>query len=333
MSDLYTKKDFSSGLEVRWCAGCGDFAILNAVQATMAKTGIPKEKFAVIAGIGCSSRFPYYMNTYGYHTIHGRAPAIATGIKISNPDLDVWVFTGDGDAISIGGNHFIHAIRRNLDLNIVLHNNEIYGLTKGQYSPTSRMGTKSKTTPYGSIDTPMNACKLAIGSMGNFVARTADVLGKHMQGILLEAHDHRGTSLVEVLQNCVIFNHNVYEDVLGKENREDKLLYLEAGKPMIFGKENSKAIKMNPKFGKLEVVNVADVSEDEILIHDPTMEAAGIHTMIAELSYPLAMGVIRSVEAPTYMDKYQEQEKQVIEMKGKGTIDTELNNADTWEIA
>lgn len=328
----YTKKDFQSGTEVRWCAGCGDFAILNAVQSVMAETGVPKEKFAVISGIGCSSRFPYYMNTYGYHTIHGRAPAIASGIKIINPDLHVWIFTGDGDAISIGGNHFIHTIRRNLDVNIVLHNNEIYGLTKGQYSPTSRTGTKSKTSPYGSIERPMNPSALAIGSEGTFVARSADMLGKHMQEVLMAAHNHKGTSFVEVLQNCVIFNDGVYKGILGKDVRDDNLLLLEAGKPMIFGKDKDKGIRFNAKMAKLEVVNLSEVSEDEILIHDPSTEEAGIHFLLTQLKAPVAMGVIRAVTAPTYQDNLEAQEKAVTEKLGKGDLIKALSQGETWEV-
>ncbi len=328
----YTKKDFSSGTEVRWCAGCGDFAILNAVQTVMAETGVSKEKFAVISGIGCSSRFPYYMNTYGYHTIHGRAPAIASGVKIMNPDLHVWVFTGDGDAISIGGNHFIHAIRRNLDMNIILHNNEIYGLTKGQYSPTSRTGTKSKTSPYGSIERPMNPCALAIGSEGTFIARSADILGKHMQEVLMAAHKHNGTSLVEILQNCVIFNDGVFKDLLAKETRDDKLLMLEAGKPMIFGKDKDKGIRFNIKMAKLEAVNLKDVPAEEILIHDPTSPEAGIHFLLAQLKAPVAMGVIRAVPAPTYLENLEAQEKAVTEKLGKGDLMKMLHQGETWVI-
>ncbi|MBI3395503.1 MAG: 2-oxoacid:ferredoxin oxidoreductase subunit beta, partial [Spirochaetia bacterium] len=233
---VLTRKDFTSDQEVRWCPGCGDYAILAAIQKTMPELGIPKEKIVFVSGIGCSSRFPYYMNTYGFHTIHGRAPAIATGLKIARPDLSVWLVTGDGDSMSIGGNHFIHALRRNIDINILMFNNEIYGLTKGQYSPTSAPGTVTKSSPYGSIDTPFTPASLALGAEAGFVARAHDKDMKLMSDVFKRAAEYKGTSFVEILQNCVIFNDGVYDSTTDKEVRDDRIIYLENNKPLIYGK-------------------------------------------------------------------------------------------------
>src|SRR3977135_3849789 len=240
-----TKKDFVSNQEVRWCPGCGDYAILNNVQKVMPELGIPREKIVFVSGIGCSSRFPYYMNTYGFHSIHGRAPALATGTKCANPDLSVWVITGDGDALSIGGNHFMHAIRRNLDINYILFNNRIYGLTKGQYSPTSEFGKKTKSTPLGTIDYPVNPLSLAIASEATFVARSIDIDVKHLGGVVEAAAKHKGISFVEVYQNCNIFNDGAFESFTERSARPDRLLYREDGKPMIFGKDRNRGIRMN----------------------------------------------------------------------------------------
>ena len=231
-----SKKDFQTDQEVRWCPGCGDYAILSAVQAVFPELGIPKERFVVVSGIGCSSRFPYYMNTYGFHTIHGRAPAVATGLKISRPDLEVWIATGDGDALSIGGNHLIHTLRRNVDVKILMFNNRIYGLTKGQYSPTSELGKRTKSTPYGSIDYPFNALSVAIGSGATFVARSVDIFQAHLKETLKAAAAHKGTAFVEIYQNCNIFNDKAFAPITDKESRDDSAVYLEQGKPLVFGK-------------------------------------------------------------------------------------------------
>src|SRR3954453_7521823 len=260
-------KELTSDQDVRWCPGCGDYSILAQMKKALATLGLPREKMVFISGIGCSSRFPYYMNTYGFHSIHGRAPTLATGLKVSRPDLSVWVITGDGDGLSIGGNHLIHAIRRNLDLKIILFNNEIYGLTKGQYSPTSRQGTRTKSSPLGSIETPLRPLSLAIGAEATFVARTIDVDIKHLQTTLQRAAAHKGTAFVEVYQNCIVFNDGVFEYATDKAVKNDNLLYLEHGKPMVFGKDRSKGIRLNGL--DPEVVSLADgVAMDDLLVHD-----------------------------------------------------------------
>ena len=238
-----TKKDFVTPNDVRWCPGCGDYAILNAVQRTLPDLGVPKEKFVVVSGIGCSSRFPYYMNTYGFHTIHGRAPTVATGVKVANPDLSVWMITGDGDGLSIGANHLLHLLRRNLDINVLLFNNRIYGLTKGQYSPTSEVGKRTKSTPTGSVDYPVNPLLFALGSEATFIARTTDTDQKHMVETFKAAQAHKGTSFIEVFQNCVIFNNKTFDSVTGRDVRNDQIMFLEEGKPLVYGEGNSKGIK------------------------------------------------------------------------------------------
>jgi len=263
-----TKKDFTSDQEVRWCPGCADFAILAGVQKLMPELQIPREKIVFVSGIGCSSRFPYYMNTYGFHSIHGRAPALATGIKCANPDLSVWVITGDGDALSIGGNHFIHAIRRNLDLNYILFNNRIYGLTKGQYSPTSEFGKKTKSTPSGTIDYPINPLSLAIASESTFVARSIDIDVKHLGAIVDAAAKHKGISFIEVYQNCNIFNDGAFDYFAERTVRSDRVLYLEHGKPMIFGAKSDRGIRFNTAAMCLEVVPVNDETRSQILVHN-----------------------------------------------------------------
>ncbi len=336
MSELnYTIKDFKSENEVRWCAGCGDFAILNAVQRTMAGMGIPKEKFAVISGIGCSSRFPYYMNTFGFHTIHGRATAIASGVKAANPDLSVWVMTGDGDAMAIGGNHFIHLIRRNIDINIVLFNNRIYGLTKGQYSPTSDRGFVSKTSPFGTVEDPFVPGQLVIGARGTFFARSLDGNLKLSQSILEKAAEHKGTSMVEVLQNCVIFNDGIHKAITDPNHRADRQLILEHGKPMLFGADNEKGIIF--KNGKLEVAVIGEngVSEADILVHDTKEEDPTLHMALINMKLPdmpVALGVIRSVDAPVY-DTDMEAQIKAVQAKAKiRTVDELLQSGNTWEV-
>src|SRR5215470_2373894 len=268
MATALTRKDFVSDQEVRWCPGCGDYAILAQVQKVMPEFGIPREKMVFISGIGCSSRFPYYMNTYGFHTIHGRAPAFATGLKISRPDLDVWVVTGDGDGLSIGGNHLIHVLRRNVDMKILLFNNRIYGLTKGQYSPTSEVGKITKSTPMGSLDAPFNPVSLAIGAEASFVARTVDSDRKHLTGVLRQAAAHPGTALVEIYQNCNIFNDGAFDALKDKQRSEEALIRLEHGQPIRFGPNGTRGVVRNPETGDLEVVTVTLENESRILVHD-----------------------------------------------------------------
>jgi 2-oxoglutarate ferredoxin oxidoreductase subunit beta len=298
-----TPKDFKSDQEVRWCAGCGDHAVLSSVHRAMAELGYPKENYVVISGIGCSSRFPYYMNTYAFHSIHGRAAPIASGVKTANPELSVWVVTGDGDSMAIGGNHFIHIIRRNIDLNIILLNNQIYGLTKGQYSPTSKLGQVTKTSPYGTIEPPFHPCELVIGAQGKFFARTIDNNVKLTSEVLLEAEKHNGTSLVEVLQNCVIYNDKTFGFLTDKEHKKDRQLVLKHGEPMIFGKDMDKGLVLDGF--KLKVVKIGEdgVTEKDILVHDAYEPNPILHLLLGTMNYPdfpIALGVIRSVKADTY---------------------------------
>lgn len=331
----YTIKDFKSENEVRWCPGCGDYAIMNAVQKTMAGLGIPREKFAVISGIGCSSRFPYYMSTYGFHTIHGRATAVASGVKCANPDLSVWVITGDGDSMAIGGNHFIHLIRRNIDLNLILFNNQIYGLTKGQYSPTSERGVRTKTSPFGTIEDPFNPGQLVIGAGGTFFARSIDGNVKMTQDVLAEAEKHKGTSIVEVLQNCVIFNNGVHNFITDPVLRADNQLLLEHGKPMLFGENMDKGLMFEK--GKLKVVKIGEngVTHDDILVHDAADDNLTLHLALIQMKlpgFPVAFGVIRSVAAPVYD---QEMEAQIKMVQGKRKItcmDDLLKSGNTWVV-
>ena len=333
--DHLTNKDFTSNQEVKWCPGCGDYAILRAMQKALPALERKKEEFVFISGIGCSSRFPYYMNTYGFHTIHGRAPAFATGVKLANPKLSVWQITGDGDALAIGGNHFIHALRRNIDINILLFNNEIYGLTKGQFSPTSKKGIKTKSNPHGTTDEPFSPSDLAIGAQGSFFARVVDTNPKLMQKIFTEAEEHRGTSLIEILQNCVIFNDKTFASITGKEVKQNAQLILEDGKPMLFGPDLSKGIILNGF--KLEVVTVGEnnVREEDILIHDANEQDQSLHTMLARMrppEFPAALGIIRSVKRQTFDDgvlSQLEYEKENAKFK---TVDELLKSGDTWEI-
>jgi 2-oxoglutarate ferredoxin oxidoreductase subunit beta len=328
-------KDFKSDQEVRWCPGCGDHAVLNAVQKALSELGIPREKFAFISGIGCSSRFPYYMNTYGFHGIHGRASAIATGVKVANPDLSVWQITGDGDALAIGGNHFIHAIRRNVDINIILFNNEIYGLTKGQYSPTSNKGIVTKTSPFGTVEEPFSVGELVIGAKGRFFARTLDTNVSLSTQIYIEAAKHKGTSVIEVLQNCVIFNDGIHEEVAGKEVRDDRTLILRHGEPMIFGKNNDKGLVLDRL--KLRVVKIGDggVSLEKILVHDASEANPGIHYMLANMrypEYPVALGVIRKVTGSTYETAVEDQIRSIQKTSKVKCMDDLLNSGSTWKV-
>jgi len=328
-------KDFKSDQEVRWCPGCGDHAVLNAVQKALSELGIPKEKFAFVSGIGCSSRFPYYMNTYGFHGIHGRASAIASGVKIANPDMSVWQITGDGDALAIGGNHFIHVVRRNVDINIILFNNEIYGLTKGQYSPTSDKGLVTKTSPFGTIEEPFSVGELVIGAKGKFFARTVDANVTLSTQIYIEAARHKGASVIEVLQNCVIFNDGIHDKGTAKEVRDDRTLILKHGEPMIFGKDNDRGLILDGL--KLKVVKIGEsgITEKDILVHDAAEPNPGIQYMLANMrypEYPVALGVIRAVPGPTYE---AELENQIEQVKGKSRIrcmDDLLNSGSVWEV-
>jgi 2-oxoglutarate ferredoxin oxidoreductase subunit beta len=296
-------KDFASDQEVRWCPGCGDYAILKAVHKTLAELGARRENTVFVSGIGCSSRFPYYMSTYGFHTIHGRAPAIATGVKLANPELDVWVITGDGDGLSIGGNHTLHVLRRNVDLKVILFNNEIYGLTKGQYSPTSRRGTKSPSTPQGSLDNPVSACQFALGAGARFVARSLDTAIAHLGVVLKQAHAHRGASFIEVFQNCVVFNDGVFDNFTTKEAAPDNQLHLEHGLPLLFGRERQKGLRLKPGRLELEVVTLGEggFGLDDVLVHDQRNKVMA--QMLAGLQppeFPVALGVLYCDPLPSY---------------------------------
>ena len=329
-----TKKDFQSDADPRWCPGCGDYSILAQVQTVLPELDIPKEKFVFVSGIGCSSRFPYYMNTYGFHTIHGRAPAIATGLKMSRPDLSVWVVTGDGDALSIGGNHFIHMMRRNVDLKVMLFNNRIYGLTKGQYSPTSELGKKTKSTPAGSIDAPFNPLHVALGANASFVARSYDVDPKHLQGVLRRAAAHKGTAFVEIMQNCNVFNDGAWEHLTEKTVKDDMQLRLEHGKPMLFAK-GKKGIRLNGFTPEVVTLGENGVTEKDILVHDEKA-APSLSFLIAELMaphFPTPIGVFREVERPVHHELDQAQLAAAREKKGTGDIAKLLHQGDTWTIS
>jgi 2-oxoglutarate ferredoxin oxidoreductase subunit beta len=330
-----SKEDFVSDQMVKWCPGCGDHAILSSVASVFPKIGYRKENFLVISGIGCSSRFPYYVNTYGFHGIHGRANAIATGAKVANPHLSVWVATGDGDSMAIGGNHFIHIIRRNVDLNIMLFNNQIYGLTKGQYSPTTVMGTVTKSSPQGTIEHPFNPGELILGAQGTFFARVLDTNPKLMTEVMFEAAKHDGTSVVEVLQNCVIFADGVHNLLTSKETRDDNQLILKNGEPMIFGKTKNKGIRLRGTH--LEVVEIGKdgVTESDLLVHDQYDQDPGIHLMLAKMApplFPVALGVIRSAMFSTYDDLVEEQIRTAKATSKIQCVDDLLNSGDTWEI-
>lgn len=331
----YTLKDFKSENEVRWCPGCGDHAVLNAIQKAMANLGVKQEDFAVISGIGCSSRFPYYMSTYGFHTIHGRAAAVASGVKCANPKLSVWEITGDGDALAIGGNHFIHVIRRNIDINIILFNNKIYGLTKGQYSPTSDCGAVTKTSPQGTIESPFIPGQLVLGARGTFFARCVDNNMKNSQEVYEEAAKHQGTSVVEVLQNCIIFNDGIHAEISDPKMREERQIFLKHGEPMIFGTEKNKGLMFDKAMLKVVTIGENGVTLDDILIHDVTEPYGYVHQQLIGMKlpeYPIAMGVIRAVEAPVY-DQMMEQQIAEVQSKSKiKSIDDLLNSGNTWVV-
>lgn len=331
----FSYTDYKSDQSVRWCPGCGDHAILNSVQKAMAELGLKKEEVALISGIGCSSRFTYYMSTYGFHTIHGRGSAIASGVKVANPRLKVWQVTGDGDALAIGGNHFIHTIRRNVDLNVLLFNNKIYGLTKGQYSPTSKRGFISKTSPFGTIEHPFRPGELTIGARGHFFARTIDKELKLCVDVFKEGARHAGTSVIEILQNCVIYNDRIHEEITDKEHKDDRTIILEHGKPMIFGKERDKGLMLNGI--QLKVVKLGEngITEKDLLVHDAECEDNTLHMKLVNMEYPefpVALGVIRRVKAPVYD---QAMEAQIKEVQKSTKIRSFLDLAkegDVWEV-
>tara|TARA_B100000945_G_scaffold286994_1_gene258282 strand:- start:2290 stop:3306 length:1017 start_codon:yes stop_codon:yes gene_type:complete len=328
-----TKKDFVSDQEVRWCPGCGDYAILSSVQKVFPDLGIPKENFLIVSGIGCSSRFPYYMDTYGFHSIHGRAPAVASGAKLANPKLSVWVVTGDGDSMSIGGNHFIHVLRRNIDLNILMFNNQIYGLTKGQYSPTSELGKVTKSTPMGSLDYPFNPPQLALGSNGTFIARTIDRDQKHLGTILKEAHLHKGTSFIEIYQNCNIFNDGAFSELTDKETKPNTQLVLRHGEPMTFGLENQKGLKLDGS--KFVVINIGDkFSKDDALIHDKYDRNLGM--LLSGITYtpnlPVPIGILYQEEKPSYEELLNKQIDESIKSRGKGNLQKTLLGTNHWTV-
>jgi len=327
-----TAKDFASDQEVRWCPGCGDYAILKGVQKTLADIGASREKTVFISGIGCSSRFPYYMSTYGFHTIHGRAPAFATGVKLANPELDVWLVTGDGDGLSIGGNHLMHVLRRNVDMQIMLFNNEIYGLTKGQYSPTSRVGTRSPSSPLGSVDRPVSAGVFALGVGARFLARAVDTQQKEMPEILKRAHAHKGASFVEIFQNCIVYNDGVFSGFTDKSVAKDRQIYVEHGKPLIFGKENDKGLIFDVASMTLKVVAIGEngVSQGDILVHDEKNRT--LASMLAAMEgpdYPVAIGVIYCDPAPSYESVVAEQMEAA---KGDPDWQSLLRGGRTWEV-
>ena len=329
--------DFKSDQEVRWCPGCGDYAVLAAVQGFMPELGLAKENIVFVSGIGCSSRFPYYMNTYGMHSIHGRAPSIATGLASSRPDLSVWVVTGDGDALSIGGNHLIHALRRNVNLKILLFNNRIYGLTKGQYSPTSEIGKITKSTPMGSLDHPFNPLSLAIGAEASFVARTIDSDRQHLTSVLREAASHPGTALVEIYQNCNIFNDGAFESLKDREQAQDAVIRLEHGQPIRFGVGGAKGVVRDPATGDLTVVPVTPENESQILVHDahgasPTTAFALTRLADPDTLHHTPIGVFRNVARPVYDTLMADQLDTAVEQNGKGDLATLLAGGDTWTV-
>ena len=328
----YTPKDFASDQEVRWCPGCDDYVILNAMQKALPEVGVRREDIVFISGIGCSSRFPYYMNTYGMHSIHGRAPGIATGVKLANPDLSVWMITGDGDALSIGGNHFIHLLRRNVDLNVILFNNEIYGLTKGQFSPTSTLGLKTKSSPLGNVQPPFSVGQLALGAQARFFARVAGNSPKEMTDLFIKCHQFKGTSLVEVLQNCVIFNDGCFSHVTDKSVREDKQLYVEHGKPMIFGKERNKGLVLRGL--KLAVVTLGEegITEADLLVHDAKEPDSTLHHMLVSLQYPLVTGIIRAVPDTTLEERLHEVKQAAVAKAKYHTTDELFFSGETYEV-
>ncbi|MCZ6454510.1 MAG: 2-oxoacid:ferredoxin oxidoreductase subunit beta [Alphaproteobacteria bacterium] len=330
-----TAKDYATDQEVRWCPGCGDYAILKSVQRTLADLQADPEQTVFVSGIGCAARFPYYMETYGFHTIHGRSPAIATGVKLANPELDVWVVGGDGDMLSIGGNHTMHVLRRNVDLQILLFNNEIYGLTKGQYSPTSHIGTRSPSTPFGSVDRPVSAAQFAIGAGGRFVARSVDILQKHLPVVLKRAYENKGASFVEIFQNCLVYNDAVFSHFTEKSVQADMQIHVEHGEPLIFGTESNKGLRMKNDVLELEIVTIGEdgVTEGDILLHDETNRPLAM--LLASMqppAFPVALGVLYCDPAPTYDGAVHDQVNAIKDEKGEGDFDKLLRQGHTWEV-
>lgn len=341
MATKYIPQDFKSDQEVKWCPGCGDYAILNSVQRALPEIadllGYNKERFTFVSGIGCSSRFPYYMNTYGFHGIHGRASAIATGVKVANPHLSVWQITGDGDALAIGGNHFIHAIRRNIDINIILFDNQIYGLTKGQYSPTSKLGMITKTSPLGTVEHPFVPGELVLGARGTFFARSMDVDMKLTAECLVESAKHDGAAVTVILQNCVIFNHGIHADITNKETRADQVIVLRHGEPMIFGANRDKGLVLDHENMQMKVVTIGEngVKESDILVHNAQNPNPGIHMMLVNMKgpeLPVALGVIRAVKDSTYDDNVRDQLVGVRQKSAIKNVDDLLRSGSTWTV-
>jgi 2-oxoglutarate ferredoxin oxidoreductase subunit beta len=330
LAPALTRKDFVTPNDVRWCPGCGDYAILNALQRVFPELGVPRENIVCISGIGCSSRFPFYMNTYGFHTIHGRAPSVATGVKIANPELSVWLITGDGDGLSIGGNHLLHLLRRNVNINVLLFNNRIYGLTKGQYSPTSVAGTRTKTTPLGSVDHPLNPALFALGAEAGFVARTVDNNVKHMVETFTAAHRHPGVSFVEIFQNCIIFNDATWDSVYGKQSRDEQMLVLEEGRPLRFGKDKEKGIRLN---GLEPEVTAGDAPD--VLVHRADHPSPLYPRLLASLAaphFPTPIGVLHATGRPCYEDLVNAQITEAQARKGHGTWDELLRGKGSWTV-
>jgi len=328
-----TQKDFMSDQDVRWCPGCGDYSILAQTRRIMPELGIPQENIVFISGIGCSSRFPYYMNTYGFHTIHGRAPTIASGLKMANPDLSVWVITGDGDALSIGGNHFIHLLRRNFDINVLLFNNRIYGLTKGQYSPTSEQGKNTRSSPFGSLEAPFNPISLALAAGATFVARSLDRDPEHLRSIIKSAFEHKGTSFIEIYQNCNIFNDEAFFLYTEKDTKADNTVFLEHGEPLVFGKEDNKRIKLN---NFQPEVTTATNDADDLIIHDQYAKNTTLANFLARMSdmpeMPHPIGIFRSVPQNCYEDMMTDQIALAKQQRGEGNLEDLLNAGDTWVV-
>lgn len=331
----YTPANYKSDQSVRWCAGCGDHAILNCLHKAMAELGVPPHRTAVISGIGCSSRLPYYMNTYGFHTIHGRAAAIATGFKVANPEMTVWQISGDGDGLAIGGNHFIHAVRRNVDINMLLFNNKIYGLTKGQYSPTSDRGFVSKSSPYGTTEDPFIPAELVFGARGNFFARSIDVELKTSQEVLLAAARHKGASVVEILQNCMIYNNGIHNHITDREFRAERTIYLRHGEKMLFGKDLNRGLVRDGFLIKAVTIGEDGYTIDDILVHDAHSQSNFLHQQLAMMDghdLPLAIGVIRDVESLTYNDEVHRQVADVKAAKGFSSLRDMILAGETWEV-
>ncbi len=329
------RKDFQSDQEVRWCPGCGDYSILTAMQLLLPELGIKPENQVFISGIGCSSRFPYYMNTYGVHSIHGRAPAVATGVALARPDLDVWVITGDGDGLSIGGNHLIHALRRNVGIKILLFNNQIYGLTKGQYSPTSEVGKITKSSPFGSVDYPFNPLSVAIGTEATFVARTHDMDRKHMTDTFRRAYEHEGGAFVEIYQNCNVFNDGAFETITSKDARAEMLIELHHGEPIRFGADMERGVALNAH-GECEIVNVADIGEDRLVVHDETRPdptlAFALSRLASSPTQPTPVGVFRDVNRAPFEVEVQHQLVEAVERQGPGDLAKLLSSGASWTV-